>query len=355
MIFKPAPGTSELAEAFRLMWIVSGLPAELFQLVPETAEAVHEVIGEGVDYVVLTGSAEVGKAVLRSCAEKLTPSVMELSGCDAVVVCEDADLEIAAGALSFGLRINAGATCIAPRRVYVARRIAEQLEAHLLRRLGEVPAFAAPERLVPACEALLKDSERRDGSVLSGGYQGNRLMLPLVLSGGAESGALLDEEIFAPVLLITFVDSDQEAIGLAQRSAYALGASVFSRDENRARQIAERLNAGVVLINDMIVPTADPRIPFGGRARSGFGVTRGAEGLLTMTVPKVISTTKGRRRLHFAPVGDSEAELFAGYITTAYTGDWKQRWSGIRKLWAGLRAFSRTNRQKHSHDSPNEQ
>jgi aldehyde dehydrogenase (NAD+) len=181
------------------------------------------------------------------------------------------------------------------------------------------------------------------------------MMLPLVISGGAESGALLDEEIFAPVLVLTFVDSDEEAIALARRSAYALGASVFSRNEESARRIAGRLNAGVVLINDMIVPTADPRLPFGGRARSGFGVTRGAEGLLTMTIPKVVTFTKGRSRPHFAPVGDTEAELFAGYIAAAHAGGWAQRWAGIRRLWAALKAFSMAKRQKRSHDSPHEQ
>ncbi|RYD76393.1 MAG: aldehyde dehydrogenase family protein, partial [Verrucomicrobiaceae bacterium] len=354
VLFKPAPGTGDLAAALRDVWVAGGLPSDLFQILPEATDAVHEVIGAGVDFVVLTGSAAVGEAVMKSCAERLTPSVMELSGCDAVIICEDAEVELAAQALAFGLRLNGGATCIAPRRVFVARRIAERLEAHLTRQLSTTAAFPAPAALVEQCKHLLNDADARAAAVLAGGLQDGHLMLPLVISGGAESRAQLDPEIFAPVLVITFVDTVEEAITLSQRCAYALGASVFSRNEVEARRIAGRLNAGVVLINDLVAPTADPRIPFGGRKRSGFGVTRGAEGLLTMTVPKVITSTHGTRRPHFAPVGEAEAGLFAGYIQTAHAGEWRQRWNGLRQLWKALKTFSRTKKAQPSHDFSHE-
>lgn len=349
--FKPAPGTGALIAAFRERWIAGGLPPALLQILPEAAGVVHEVIRAGVDFVVLTGSATVGETVLKSCAERLTPSVMELSGCDAVIVCEDADVELAAKALAFGLRINAGATCIAPRRVYVARRIAERLEAHLTREVQRTEEFPAPDHLVEQCQRLLADAGQRNAAVLTGGLREGVIMLPLVISGGAGCRAMPDEEVFAPVLILTFVETVDEAIALARSSAYALGASIFSRDEKSALRLAERLNAGVVSINDLIVPTADPRIPFGGRGRSGFGVTRGEEGLLTMTIPKVITSTRGRSRPHFAAVGDNETELFAGYIAAAHSGDWKQYGKGVRRLWRALKSFGLSKRQERSHDS----
>ncbi|MHA3769909.1 aldehyde dehydrogenase family protein [Verrucomicrobiota bacterium sgz303538] len=345
VLFKPAPGTGALAGELRKVWLSAGLPEGLFDVLPESVRCVHDVINSGVDLVVLTGSALAGLEVLKHCAERLTPSVMELSGCDAVIVRADADVSLAAGALAFGLRINGGETCIAPRRVFVMRRVAEHLEAELTRRLVECDVQPVPERYIDRCAKLVTDVERYGGTILAGGMHEGRLVHPLVVSGGPETVRLTDEEIFAPVLVITIVDTDEEAVTLAQQNAYALGASIFSRDETAARSLAERLNAGVVVINDMIVPTADPRIPFGGRGRSGFGVTRGAEGLLTMTVPKVISLTKGRSRPHFEPVGEAEVELFSSYIAAAHGAGWRYRLSAARQLWAGLRAFVRERRK----------
>lgn len=350
VLFKPAPGTLAVAEMLRDVWVEAGLPAGCFEVLSEQADAVHEVIRAGVNLVVLTGSAPVGEAVLKTCAETLTPSVMELSGCDAVIVREDADVELTARALAFGLRINNGATCIAPKRVFVARRLAEPLEARLARLLEGERLFELTGRFAEKCRKLLAEAEHREASVLAGGLRDGRLMLPLVISGGRQSRTQMEGEIFGPVLVITFVDDDEEAVALARCSAYALGASVFSRDEGAARCVAERLNAGVVLINDLIVPTADPRIPFGGRGRSGFGVTRGEEGLLAMTVPKVISVSKGRSRPHFSAVEDTEIDLFAGYIATAHGVGWRQRWGGMLRLWRGLRTFNRGRRQSTSCD-----
>jgi hypothetical protein len=92
-----------------------------------------------------------------------------------------------------------------------------------------------------------------------------------------------------------------------------------------AHALAARINAGCVVINDLIVPTADPRVPFGGRHESGFGVTRGAEGLLELTVPKAVMTRTGRRRPHYEELSDSDAELFRHYLTAAHGARWSDR------------------------------
>lgn len=164
-------------------------------------------------------------------------------------------------ALLFGLGLNGGETCIAPRRIFVARRLAERLEAALSNEPA-VPTF--PE--------------------------------------------------------VQVIDSDAQALALLQCSPHALGAAIFSRDAAAARRLAGQIPAGVVTINDLIFPIADPRLPFGGRRQSGFGVTRGAEGLLAMTVPKVVTTTRGSARRHYAPAGAAEAELFVGYIAAVHGG-----------------------------------
>lgn len=130
--------------------------------------------------------------------------------------------------------------------------------------------------------------------------------------------------------------SDAEAIELARAAEHGLGASIFSADEKAARDFAGQLPTGFVTINDLIVPTADPRFPFGGARASGFGTTRGAEGLLEMTYPHAVAVRRGGRLPHLEPAQPNDEKLFAAYIRTAY-GDGAQRWRNLRALLAAAR------------------
>ena len=382
VLLKSAPGAASPMTLLRAAWLDAGLDPRLFVLLPEEAETVETCLAAGVDKVVLTGSHTTGRAVLRRCAETLTPAVMELSGCDAVIVREDADLALTAAALCFGLRLNAGATCVAPRRVFVARRIAERLEAHLAEALARETALdqttpaepanaASPEDMqiakrvssradcnavegsgrseAPAAQAarisetltpLVRDALAGGASLLVGGFgEGETLRFPLVLTDCRASMPLLQADLFAPVLALVICDSDAESIRLSRQCPFALGASIFSRDEAAAHAIAAQLDAGVVTINDLIIPTADPRLPFAGRHASGFGATRGAAGLLEMTQIKAITRTRGKHRPQLAPVGENEARLFTAYAAFAHAGTWRERWSAGKALWSALGTF----------------
>jgi hypothetical protein len=162
---------------------------------------------------------------------------------------------------------------------------------------------------------------------------------PLVVTASPQVSSLLVADVFAPLLTLVPVDSAEQAVALANACPFALGASIFG-DPARARALAGRLDAGVVTVNDLIVPTADPRLPFGGRRRSGFGVTRGAEGLLEMTVVKAVSVRRdGRRPLrHFAsPVREDEA-LFRAYLAVAHGGGLLSRLRAVPSLLRALAA-----------------
>jgi acyl-CoA reductase-like NAD-dependent aldehyde dehydrogenase len=336
VLLKPAPGCTRVADRLATVWREARLPRHLLQVLPEDSDAVHECINAGVDFLVLTGSASTGDSIYRACAEKMTPATMELSGSDCAIIRDDANAEMAAAALAFGLRLNAGETCIAPRRAFVARRIGERVEAHLVHQLEQHSNYPAPDALAPKLDKLLAAVAERGGSVIAGGRVGDCIELPLVISGKTQVAELVNEELFGSVLVMTFVDTDEEALSLSRKSPFSLGATVFSNDTTAAKRIARQLNAGVVVINDMIVPTADPRIPFGGSGRSGFGVTRGAEGLLAMTVPKVVTVTSGTQRRHFLPVGAGAADLFTGYIQLVH-GRWRGRWAAFKRLCGGVR------------------
>ncbi len=252
-------------------------------MLSEEAIAAQSAIELGIDKVILTGSASTGQAVLAQCAKTLTPTTIELSGCDAVFVRADADLDLVVRALRFGLRLNNGATCIAPRRVFVNRDLVSELETRLRAAIFETSLILDPRRLGCVTDALVAGADFVKGSIQS---DGQLLSVPIILSAVASSMRIACEDIFAPVLSLIPVANDAEALAFSLQCPYALGAAIFSRDAAAAHSFAGKVRAGVVVINDLIVPTADPRLPFGGRGRSGFGTTRGAEGLLEMTTPR---------------------------------------------------------------------
>ncbi len=156
---------------------------------------------------------------------------------------------------------------------------------------------------------------------------GNTCIAPKRVYAPADIAARLERDSPLPVIAA----SDDEALRLAGESGYALGATVFG-PEAEATEFARRLDAGVVVINDMIVPTADPRIAFGGRGRSGFGLTRGPEGLLEMTVLKTIVVRRSRWLPHFDPRHPADTDLFAGFLGWLHGGSAAQRWRGLKVM-----------------------
>ena len=131
VLLKPGSGGTASARELARLLAAAGLPASLLRVLPESPEAAHVAIQAGVDKVFFTGSAATGNRILAQLAPRAVPSAMELSGCDSVIIRADADLELVVRALSFGLRLNFGQTCIAPRRVFVARAVATELEGRL--------------------------------------------------------------------------------------------------------------------------------------------------------------------------------------------------------------------------------
>lgn len=273
VLLKPAPGTRNVALSFARLAEEAGLEAKLLTILPEPVEAAHAAISDGVDKVIFTGSSENGRNLSALLAETNTPSVMELSGEDAVVVMADADLDLVVRALRFGTRLNAGATCIAPRRIIAAEKVADDLASRL-----------------------------------------------------AQAGV--------PGIPIARFHETAEAVNAVNASEFGLGASIFSRYVDSAAQLASQLRTGFVLINDLIVPTADPRLPFGGLKASGHGSTRGEEGLLEMTFPHVIGIRRGRMHQHFDEAGDADAQLFTAYIQAVHG---RSRLASLRNLFTALR------------------
>lgn len=342
VLWKPAPGTRAGADLLAATLARLGVPAEALIVLDEAVESVPPWLPE-VDKVVLTGSLASGRAVMHDLASSPTPAVMELSGCDPMIVLPGADVDLVARSIRFGLAFNGSATCIAPRRILVHRTIADAVADALRPLATSIPPLSIPEgtrdRLREVGAAAIRDGAR----LICGSLDGPEPTTPLVFDSASAEMRLLREDFMIPIASMVRVADADEALRVAGGCPYQLGASVFGPSAE-AEQVARRVKAGCVVINDLIVPTADPRLPFGGGGASGFGVTRGAEGLLEMTRIKTISVRRWGPRLHFRLDDPGAFDLVAGQLLSAHGETWKARLGGLARSASALRKLARGRR-----------
>jgi acyl-CoA reductase-like NAD-dependent aldehyde dehydrogenase len=340
VVIKPAPHSGSVVNILADLLRDAGLPADLLRITGEGVADVTETIDAGVDKVVLTGSARTGRKVLAQLADRLVPATMELSGCDAVFVLPGANAELVARAVAMGMRLNGSATCIAPRRVFVCDGEASAVERQLRQRLACLDAMPVDPVAAEIAEHLVNQAVASGAERVFGGPVQRGLWRPTLITGASPSMRLLCEDVFVPVISVVRVDDVDEALRFNRHCPYALGASVFG-PAAAAAAFAERVDAGSVTVNDLIVPTADPRLPFGGWRQSGFGVTRGGEGLLEMTRIKTVTVRGGRLHPHLDPPAPGDAEVAEAYLQVAHGSGVAGRLAGIRRL---VRALLRRHR-----------
>lgn len=340
VILKPGAGGLPTARVLRRLVELAGIDVRLFGLLPESAEAARLAIAARPNKVLFTGSAVVGEQVLYQLAPQLTPATMELSGCDAVIVRADADLDLVVKALKFSLALNDGATCMAPKRIFVAAACATELEGRLAEALRVTTVVRG---LSGTLQTAVEDLLAGGAHFITGGLVGDQsIRLPAVMGGVAPKAKFLREDVFAPMTVMITVADDHEAALRTNDCPYGLGASIFSRDVAAAEQLASRLSVGVVTINDLLLPTADARLPFGGRGRSGFGSTRGAEGLLELTTPKVVAVNHSAFRFAFEAPHPADADLFEAYLNASHQTGLLARCRGALRMIKNLFGRSKT-------------
>ena len=339
VLFKPAPGTGEVARLLAEALRSCGVPDAAFIVLDESAEAA-KVYYDQIDKVVLTGSVRSGKAVAADLAAHLKPTVMELSGCDAAIVLPGADLKLTAACLRFGLWFNGSNSCIAPRRVIAYASIADSLAIEIQKALDTVPPVKLPPHVCAHVTELGQEAVAGGAQLLSNQWPSPSTMTPLLFDHATPGMRLQREDIFAPLLSITRVNSIAEIHAANASCPFALGASIFGPVEE-ARKIARQLNAGSVVINDLIAPTSDPRIPFGGTGASGFGFTRGAEGLLDMTRPKTVQISRGSPRFHLQMHKNEIEDLLRAQLRFFHGARRSERFAALKQLISAARRLQK--------------
>jgi aldehyde dehydrogenase (NAD+) len=293
VVMKPSPETVLdgllLAEAI----VEAGLPPGVVNLVPAGREVgAYLVEHPGVDKVTFTGSSASGRIIARRCGELLRPVTLELGGKSAAIVLDDADLAGATEALFAATMANNGQTCNIGTRVLAPRaRYDEVLEVFS----GLANALVVGDSLDPATQvgpvASARQRERIEGYIEKGRAEGGRIVAgggrppeqergwfvqPTIFADVDNSDTIAREEIFGPVLAVIPYDGVDQAVAIANDSEFGLGGSVWSRDPERAQDVARRVQTGSIGINHYML---DPAAPFGGVKASGIGRELGPEGL----------------------------------------------------------------------------
>ncbi len=265
-----------------------------------------------VDKIMFTGSVATGKRVARAAAEHLTSVVLELGGKDPMIVLADANLENAVRGAVWGAFANSGQACASVERCYVHESIAPEfiervvLETRALKQnIGtrddtDVGAMSS-ERQLSIVDGHVQDAIKRGASALTGGRRANNFAgsfyEPTVLTNVDHGMDVMTEETFGPVLPIMTFKTDEEALRLANDSIYGLTASVWTKDIARGKRLAQRIEAGTVMVNEVVYTHALAETPWGGVKQSGFGRTHGRLGLLELVSAQHININ----RLSFLP------------------------------------------------------
>jgi len=295
----------------------AGATPDILDWTEPTREAgVTLLIENRFDRVIFTGSTTVGRQIAQTLARTLTPSDLELSGADSALVLSDADVNLAARAIWDAVTINAGQTCMAPRRIIVERSVYNAFcEA-----LAPLAAAVQPRQLIDSTAAthafsLAADAISRGARSLSGLAEppttdtNNRTTLrPLAIADCPHSAQLLTAEHFAPVVAILPAANLDDALAIHALAPCTLATSIYTSNTRLARSIAPKLGTAVVTVNDTLRPTGHPASSIAGRGNSGWGITRGKEGLLNLTRPVFLSTTATRSPLR-PPNGQPSPKL----------------------------------------------
>ena len=359
VVLKPSELTPLTGDLVARLFREAGFPADLVQVVHgagDTGSALVEA--EGVAKIVFTGSADAGRAVASAAAPLLRPVTLELGGKDPLLVFADCDVDRAIAGALWGSFTNCGQVCSGAERIYVERPLYERFVDRLVAGAGSLrigrgddpdvdlgPVISGVQR--ERVEDLVSDAQEHGAAVATGGTRPETglpgwFYEPTVLAGERIEGRVADEELFGPVVTVEPFDSEQDAVSLANGSAYGLGASVWTTDSARARRVAAALDAGSVWTNDIAYSYYFAQAPWGGRKSSGYGRTHGLHGLRELVSPKYVDADSGRVPVPWwYPYGAEGMDGLKGGLELLYRKGPGARARGVASHRRGLARLTR--------------
>ncbi|HEU4443357.1 MAG TPA: NAD-dependent succinate-semialdehyde dehydrogenase [Nitrososphaeraceae archaeon] len=293
IVLKPASATTQCGIEIEKAFEKAGVPQPVFQTIVGDSTAAEMLIdSDGINAVTFTGSVPVGAKVAQRATSQIKKTVLELGGSDPFIVCEDADIEKASTGAVKGRFINCGQSCIATKRFFVIKKIADEFIEKFVQKTEKLRVgdpLSDDTDLGPLVNASglktidsqVKDSVKDGAEILTGGEQTRSkgyFYKPTILKNVSSNMRVAQEEVFGPVAPIVVADSETEALRLANDSQYGLGASIWTEDLDKAERLSRMVRSGIVTVNNVVI--SDPRVPFGGVKKSGFGRELSRYGML---------------------------------------------------------------------------
>lgn len=324
-VLKPARATALVGELVGEIYNSVGLPEHLVQVVQGSGSA---LMAQKLDFIAFTGSVDVGKQIMQQAARNLTPVMLELGGKDPMIICEDANLEVAAAAAMWGAFSNAGQMCSSVERVYVHHKVADTFtrlvldktrklrQGHGLDPNVDIGAMCTQEQYAYVIAQV--DRARAQGATILTGGETNPaagpgyFYKPTVMTHVGQDWECMQDETFGPTLPIVTYRDDAEAVRLANDSKYGLCASVWTRNIRKGEAMARQIVSGSVLVNDVAFTHSLAETPWGGPKDTGIGRTHGREGLLEFTESRHIHINRntGMKNLWSFPYTPAGLQLF---------------------------------------------
>jgi len=286
----------------------AGLPASLMQIVTGAGSELGSPLIEATDYIMFTGSTKTGRVVAEQAGRELKAASMELGGKNAMLVLEDADIDAAVEGAERALFSNAGQLCISIERLFVHESVADEYTQKLVERVGKMKlgteldysvamGSLASETQLETVREHVEDAVSKGAEVLTGGRArpdiGPYFWEPTVLGRVEDGMTLFRDETFGPVVAVSRFSSEDEAIARANDSDYGLNFSVWTKDHARGRDVATRLQAGTVNVNEgYIAAWASIDAPMGGMKASGLGRRHGSTGIQKYTESQTVAVQR---------------------------------------------------------------
>ena len=311
IVMKPSSITLQSGMEIEKAFTESGVPDGIFQTLIGSVDTANHLIDSDVNAVTFTGSTSAGKKVAQRAAMNLKKCVLELGGSDPFIVLDDAIIEKAAEGAVKGRFINCGQSCVASKRFFVGKNIAKDFIELFIKRTSrlkvgdptsietDVGPLSSKEGLETISE-IVEDAKEKGAEILLGGskIEGKGYFYqPTILTNVKPNMRIASEETFGPVAPITVVENESEAIRLANDIEFGLGASIWTKDLEKADKMSRRIESGIVSVNNVVL--SDPRIPFGGVKHSGFGRELSRYGMLEFVNIKAVRFYENLTHHHY--------------------------------------------------------